>query len=288
MGNNISKEHINETLGTITNSAIVPTPEDAKRAISIDDNTPYVIADAFNGNPLGLIGMVMEIRKSKGRCPSNIQEDCKKLQFSAEPIPDIKIDDKSIISSPVLRQSIVIDKNIAANVSFFSFLSAQCGANTFFSLNVFDQMSAYASMKDPSWKTGLATWKKDNSELMEDTSICYLLGVYGFVQKFIVSKKFIKYDGQLKGGYTGININGELATSTEEYSLNILYGLNTIIIRRPIELEERLRKLKKFKDYSQPNELGILRPTAAEKIYLSSATGSVWIPPMKSVYKHRF
>ena len=126
-----------------------------------------------------------------------------------------------------------MDSKLAASVSFLNYLSSELTANTSFSLIVFDQAAGLIDTLDKDWRSGLENWKKENKDLIDDDQICYLFAVAGFIQKNIVRKKYERYTGQAKGGAFGVNINGELSTGTEDYSLDIKFGLTPIVIKRP-------------------------------------------------------
>lgn len=268
------KVRTNKAINEAAEKTSIPTPDSVKSAVAIGENTPFIIADAFNGKPTKILGLVMEIRKVNGKVPSNIYQDCRNLQFCTQPIPGCQIDDSSILTTPTLRQNLIIDQTIASNVGFFSFLSAQMNANTYFRVNVMDQMSAIVDFHDDSWKTGVLKWKDNNQDLLDDDNICYLLGISGFVQKYVITKKYVKYDGKVKGGAYGININGELATSREEFQLSILYGLQTVIIKRPLEVTNAILNTTPKSTFAIPVN-GIFKPTKDEVNLLKTVTGSL-------------
>jgi len=139
----------------------------------------------------------------------------------------------SKLKSPVLRQSIIVDMNLASKVAFLSYLSGELSASSSFSLMVFDQARGLVDQTDPQWRPGVEKWKTENQDLINDPDICYLFAISGFIQKNIIRKKFEKYDGKLSAGAFGVNINGELSTGTDEYSMDVKFGLTPIVLKRP-------------------------------------------------------
>lgn len=101
-------------------------------------------------------------------------------------------------------------------------------------------VSSLVDVHDDSWNTGLNQWRESNKDLMTDPNICYLLVVTGMVQKNIIRKKYVKFEAKAKGGAFGVNINGELYSSTEDFSLDTRFGLTVSVIRRPFEEQSSL------------------------------------------------
>jgi len=229
-------KHDTETINSVMNSEVAakePIVEKSKiqELLNIDENIPYIQCDPFVGNPFSLLGRVVEVRKVNGKIPKSINTS--NIEFSPLPIPGIVKELDSILKNPVLRQSVIINNNLSANIGMFNYLNAELDSESVFSINVIDQSAALVDVQDPSWAAGLKSWKNENSDLFIDDDICYLYVIVGFIQKQIIRKKFKKFDVKATGGAFGININGKLHTSTDEYSMDIRYGLTPAILKRP-------------------------------------------------------
>ena len=262
MGANDDIDHINDTMNKkVAEKTDVASKDEVTRKLKLNDQTAYIEADAFIGNPNSLLGRVIEIRKQKGKCPETLNDPDYRFDFSNFAIPGVKVDENSILKAPVLRSSLIVNKEVSVNVGFLNYLSAQLDAKSFFSLMVFDQAAALADVHDNSWHDNVKKWEIDNQNLIDDPDVCYLFAVIGFVQKNIVRKKYIKYDGSAKGGAYGVNISGEISTSTEEYSLDIRFGLTPTILKRP---DSKLLGIKSL----------VAGPTEAELRLFGSATGA--------------
>jgi len=262
MGANNSTKHVNEAMdGSVAERTNVATKEEATKKLKLDDQTAYIEADAFIANPYSLLGRVIQIRKIDGACPTTLHDPSYKFEFTTLPIPNVKIDESSKLKEPILRSSIIVNKELSLNVSFLSYLSAQLDAKSFFSLMVFDQTTGLVDVRDTSWPASIKQWKQDNQDLITDPEVCYLFAVIGFVQKNIVRKKYIKYEAGAKGGAYGVNINGELSTSTEEYSLDMRFGLTPAILKRPDPTYDFTKTM-------------LVNPTTTEKELFSSLTGA--------------
>jgi hypothetical protein len=262
MGANNDTKHINDAMNNnVSEQTNVATKEEAAKKLKLDDQTAYIEADAFVANPYSLLGRVIQIRKINGACPNTLNDPDYKFEFTISPIPNIKIDEASKLKEPILRSSIIIDKQLSLNVSFLSYLSAQLDAKSFFSLMVFDQTTGLVDVHDNGWTNSVKQWKEENQDLITDPDVCYLFAVTGFVQKNIVRKKYIKFDASAKGGAYGVNINGELSTSTEEYSLDMRFGLTPGILKRPGKKNDFTKTL-------------VVNPTIIESQLFGSLTGA--------------
>lgn len=234
MGRNASKEHINKVMDeSVASNVKPPTPDEAIKALKIDMQTAWIDADAFIADPYALLGQVIQIRKSKGGdCPASLSDPGFAAELTPIPVP-CKLKESSKLSQPLLRKSIIVDQHLAASVSFLNYLSAEMTEDTSFSLMVFDQAAGLLDMTDAAWEKGLDDWKARNQALINDPEVCFLFAIAGFTQKNIVRKKYKKYSGKGRGGAFGVNINGELSTSTEDYLLDIKFGLTPIVLKRP-------------------------------------------------------
>lgn len=238
MGTNNSTEHINATMNKDVSEGIkTTTSQELIKKVQVDDKTAYIEANAFVANPYSLLGRVIEVRKKNGICPQTLKDADANIEFSPLPISGVIVDEKSKIKEPVLRSSIVVDQKLCESVSFLSYLNGQLDANSYFSLMVFDQATGLVDVQDTGWANGLHQWKVDNAQIINDPDVCFLYAIIGIVQKHIVRKKYIKFNAGVKGGAYGLNVNGELATSTEEYSLDVIFGLTPAIMKRSGNLD---------------------------------------------------
>jgi hypothetical protein len=261
MAGDNSTGHINEVMNqTVAEKTTVPQQEETITKLNLKSHTAFIDADPFIANPYGLLGMVLQIRKQNGQCPTNLSDPNFQYEFTPFPVKR-KVDESSLLREPKLRSSIVVDQNLAANVAFLSYLKAELSAESFFSLMVFDQTAGIIDQHDPEWPENVKAWKQQNQDLLLDPEICYLFAITGFVQKNIVRKKYKKFKADAKGGAYGLNISGELATSTEEYSLDIKFGILPIILKRPSPV-------------SKPDVTLLMNPYHHELALFAGLTGS--------------
>jgi len=234
MGNN-STEHINEVMNQdVAESKTIPSAGETQKMLALQNNMLYIGADAYVGNPYALLGTVLEVRKTGEDCPTVANTENASIEFSVFKIPGIEIDESSKIKEPIKRQSILVDRKLSGEVSFLNYLTGEFEGESSFSLMVFDQAAGLVNRENDSWNKGVQFWMADNKvSILDDPSVCYVYAVIGFVQKYIIRRKYNKFTAGAKGGSFGVNLNGQLYTSSEDYSLDVRYGLQTVILKRP-------------------------------------------------------
>lgn len=223
----------------VLDSLAPATPGDLRTGLGLED-IPYIRDDTFIANPAALLGQVVEIRKVGGACPSSLAVSEGAATFSNEPLSAFKVDDKSLISTPVKRDSQIVTQQAAATVSFLNYLSSSLDAKSVYSIILFDQSGGRVDDKDATWKTSIQTWVDGHHNIMNDSAICYLWVVKGYIQKNVVRRKFVQAGGSAKGGAYGVNVDGSYHTSTDDYSVDVRFGLSPGIIKRPGEALEGL------------------------------------------------
>ncbi len=255
--------HINEAMKDIADSQPVATVNELKQKTDVNDRTAYIMADAYTANPSKILGRVAVVRKdSDGKCQPNLTGDATvKFDFLISAIRGFTIDAQSLNSKPELRGSILVDRELCAQAGFLNVLNGQLKQDETFSLVVMDQARGFVNFQDEAWDTAVEAWTTKNKEIMEDENICYIFVVTEFVVKNIIKKKFRKLTGEVRGGAYGVNIGGKLSTSTDEYSLDIIFGITPSVIKRPgvpiagrriekSELEASVDELKLFSNSS--------------------------------------
>ncbi|GAA0564765.1 hypothetical protein [Chitinophaga japonensis] len=280
MGQNADKDHVNKVMNeSVAGKVIVPSTREAISKLNLDLQMAYIDADAYTADPYAILGQVIQVRKKDGQCPASFNEAGYPAELTPFPVAH-KVNEASRLTKPVLRSSIMVDKSLAASVSFLSYLSAELNAETSFSVLVMDQATGLVDTKDASWRTGLDQWKKDNADLLNDPEICYLFVVMGFVQKNIIRKKYEKYTGKAQGGAWGVNLNGELSTATEQFALDIKFGLTPAVLKRPSPagvIDSRGFAATK----AALKGAASLAPTADEIMLFSSIKGELTMPKRK-------
>lgn len=233
MGKKHTTEELNENANSYITKEKVYDAIEAQKKLGIKTHTAYIEADAFHGNPYSLLGRVIVIRKKDGKCPDGISGSDFISDYAPIPITGIQIDENSKIKTPIKRGSIIVTKELSAGVSFLNYLSGEFSKSDSFSIMLYDQLTGLVDVHSPTWQTGLNNWIQQNAYLLQDPEVCYLYAIVGIVQKHVIRKSFTKLDTKIKGGAYGINVNGELHTSNEDFSLDIRYGLTPVILKSP-------------------------------------------------------
>jgi hypothetical protein len=234
MGQELKKDHINAELNKISVMTNVISMIEAEKKLGLHKITPYIEADSFTGNPYSLLGRVIEVRKGHGEeCPNSIVDPNSQIEFSMTQVVGFEEDKSARLNAPVQRGSIIVNQELSLKLGFLNFLSAQLDTQTTFSLIVFDEAAGLVNTNSILWTNAVNEWKTNNAEIMNDPDVCYVFTVIGFVQKNIIKKRFKEFNVGQQGGFYGLNLDGKLYTSTEDFSLDIRFGLTPAIIKRP-------------------------------------------------------
>jgi hypothetical protein len=259
-------EHINEVMrNEVAGENKIPSLVDAQTKLTAKNDLIYITSDPFNGNPIALLGSVLEIRKINGACPTTLNASDASIEFSATKITGIDIDEDSILKEPAKRASIMVDKKLSVELNVLNYLSGQFDGESSFSIMLFDQTSGLVDRNSDKWKTRLDVWKAENKDILDSPEVCYVVAVIGFVQKYIIRRKFEKFKAGAKGGAFGVNLNGDLFTSKEDFSLDIRYGLQTVVLKRPTGAVAKGLDVLKTQVESKPEEAKLFSMIAANK-----------------------
>ena len=231
MGKNHTTKQINDNANEYFAKEKIYDALEAQNKLGIKSYTAYVEADAFIGNPYSLLGRVMMIRRKNEKCPESLADKGFVTELAPLPISGVQVDDESKIDQPIKRGSLVVSKELSTKVGFLSYLSSQLTVNSKFSIIVFDQLTGLVDVQAPSWPLGLNQWISNNTYLLQDPDVCYLYAIVGIVQKNVIRKKYTKLDAKAGGGAYGINIDGEIHTSNEEYFLDMRFGLTPVLLK---------------------------------------------------------
>jgi len=220
-----STKHINDIMNShVAKHVNTQAANETKELLELGKSQIYIEDDASIANPYSLLGRVL--------VESGFGQD-KEYHFHTFPIP-IEVDEKSKLRQPLKTKSFVVDKKLSSGIRFLNFLNSQLDTESLFSVIVFTQAVGLVDDRKASYQPSIIEWIRANQQYEGYQDSNHLI-VTGFVQKNIIRKKYKKFDIKNKGGAYGINFNGNLYTSTEDYSLDIRFGLT-------------LRTLPKFPD----------------------------------------
>lgn len=241
----------------ISNQAL-PNSEEVTKQFGNDNYQTFIKDDSFLGDPNNLLGQVFCIRKDKNNC--NSLTSINKVTFEAYAVVDSLLNRGSIDTKPTLRSSRIINKKIAANINFLSYISGGWEEKDIINIQVIDQALARVN-EDDKWVRALNKYKSAHKELFQDANICYIFVIKGYVQKNIISKSFKSDSLSSSGGIYGIKVDGKYYHSDESYDLDIVFGLSSSVLKRPSNLTNN-KSISHF-------EID-LEPTDSEKQLLSA------------------
>ncbi len=223
MGKNPSTEHVNKSMNSfVASQKALATEKEIRSEFMATDTLMYFKNDTYIAKPQNLLGKVFYKREGKAKTESFLVAI------------DAKVDEESLLESPVTRSEILLDKKASASVGFLKFLSASASAEDVYELRVIDNAAARVIDRGVEWTNALMKWMALplSETIIKDPKVAEIMVVTGVVQKYITKKVYRKFDAKVKGGAFGINIGGSLYTSSSEFTLDIVYGLDFAYLPR--------------------------------------------------------
>lgn len=223
MGNTAkpTTEHVNNVMNeSVAEQKAKATLETVKKEFEADDALRYLRNDSFNAGPSSLLGKIFYEKEG--------ESTLKRWALSVTP----KIDEASVLKEPITRMELIVENKVAANIEFLSFLSSSLSADEVYEVKVIDNAAVRLVDHGEEWEKSLINWMQSpfNHEIINDPKVKSIGIVTGVVQKFIISKKYRKFDASVKGGAYGVNVGGELYTSTSQYSFDTRYGIDLVYL----------------------------------------------------------
>jgi hypothetical protein len=216
---NVTTEHVNMIMNDrVANQKMIATVDEVRRAFQSTDTLRYIKNDTYIANPKGLLGNVFVEHEEEG------SSKLERFLISVEAV----VDKESILKSPQARTELILDTKAMAAVDLFSFISLDGSAEEVYELRVIDNAAARLIDKGAKWEAALRNWMSNSfaKTIITDPTVGSIGIVTGVVQKYITTKKYRKFDVNAKGGAFGVNLAGSLYTSSSEFSLDIVYGLD--------------------------------------------------------------
>lgn len=219
------REHISEGVSLTGAGAL-------KRMFMDEDGVRFLRNAAVDANPSSLLGAVYYMKGTDRDLVRHtravaVTEDASATQ-----------------NKPVVMQEILIDSGGAAELDALSVVSFTLGAKEVLELRTIKTRSARADQRPGKWDDALDAWeaKSANRTLLDNPDVASILVVGGISQYFITAKSFTKYEGSAKGGGWGVNVGGELYTSSSLSTLDIVYAIEAIELRSSRHQERRMQR----------------------------------------------
>lgn len=237
MGNgNATKEHVNEVMSNnIAEKKLLVNPIEVKKQFDSKESLRYIKNDTYIANPSGLLGKVFYEKKNS--------DDLEAFIF---PISG-KVNSESVLKSPQTRVEMILDSKAAGSIGIMSYLSLTLCENEVFEFRVIDNTAARIIDNGDEWEKSILKWLDSpiSKTIIDDNNVERIGVVTGIVQKYISTKKYKKFETNVKGGAFGVNVGGELYTSSSEYALDIVYGLDLVYLPKVTTKKEFVEVIKK-------------------------------------------
>jgi hypothetical protein len=266
MGNTTkpSTEHINSVMNeSVAEQRAKATIETVKKEFEADDALRYLKNDSFSAGPASLLGKIFYEKEG--------EPTLKRWALSITP----KVDEASVLKEPITRMELIVENKVAANIEFLSFLSSGLSSDEIYEVKVIDNAVVRLVDHGEEWEKCLISWMQSpfNHEIINDPKVKSIGIVTGVVQKFIISKKYKKFDASVKGGAYGVNVGGELYTSTTEYSFDTRYGIDLVYlpaVKSVAEFSDVVSKGIKVQNSNQLAAINSMLKEADEKAFFES------------------
>jgi hypothetical protein len=264
MGGNSSTEHINETMNSeVATAKPVATLNDLRQALPTTDTLRYVKNDTFIADPTLLLGRVYyEKVGSNALIPFHTRIT-------------VAVDERSLLKSPQTMSELVIDSKMSASAEVLSFVSLSLSNDELYELRVINNAAGRAQDSGDAWDQALKKWLDNplSQLLINSKKVGSVSVVTGVVQKYLTSKKYRKFEAGVKGGGWGVNVAGSLYTSSSEFQLDVIYGLDLVSFGRAEDVNEFAENVALGKRLTTPDELA----SVSAKFYnMASSRASIF------------
>lgn len=229
-----STNHVNETMN---NDVAAPVPvasqEELQKAIPARDSLRYVKNDTYVTDVSAILGRVY----------------CEKIG-SDTLIPfyipvSASVDPASKLTAPQTVSELIVDSKLKAKVEALSFLSVDVTAEELLEVRVINNSSARVVDRGDEWESAISKWLANPlcQALINNQKVGTISVVTGAIQKYFTTKKYKKFEAGAKGGGWGVNVEGSLYTSTSQYELSVVYGLDLVTFKQAENVNEFVENL---------------------------------------------
>lgn len=232
----LSTKHVNDAMNQgIAEARPIASPDDLQKAVPTRDALRYVKNDTFVADVSAILGRIYyEKIGSDMLIPFYIS-------IAAA------VDPSSKLSAPQTVSELIVDSKVKGKVEALSFLSADLSAEELLEVRVINNASARLVDKGDEWEVAIKKWLNDPlcQTLVNNPSVGTISVVTGAVQKYFTTKKYKKFEAGAKGGGWGVNVEGSLYTSTSQFELSVVYGLDLVTFKQVENVNEFSENLAK-------------------------------------------
>ena len=229
MGDTFTTKHVNEAMNKeVAEARPIAKPADIQKAVPIRDSLRYVQNDTYVADVSAILGRVYyEKIGSDTLLPFYIS-------IAAA------VDPNSKLSAPQTVSELIVDSKIKVKAEALSFLSADLSTEELLEVRVINNASARVIDKGDDWEAAITKWLNNPicQNLINNPSVGTISVVTGAVQKYFTTKKYRKFEAGAKGGGWGVNVEGSLYTSTSQFELSVVYGLDLVTFKQADNVNE--------------------------------------------------
>jgi len=236
MGDIFTTKHVNDAMNKeIAEARPIAKAEDLQKALPIHDSLRYVKNDTYIADVSAVLGRVYyEKVGSDSLLPFYISIEA-------------TVDPRSKLSAPQTVSELIVDSKIRANVEALAFLSAHLSAEELLEVRVINNGSARVVDRGDEWEAAITKWLNNPlcQNLINNPTVGTISVVTGAVQKYFTTKKYKKFEAGAKGGGWGVNVEGSLYTSTSQFELSVIYGLDLVTFKQAENINDFAENIAK-------------------------------------------
>jgi hypothetical protein len=223
MGDTVSTEHVNKKMNSdIAEEQRRAKPEELRAAIPTKDSLRYVKNATFIADVSALLGLVYY---------EKIGSDALRPFYISV---NADIDPTSKLGAPQTYSELIVDSRAKLTVEALSLISVNVSAEELLEVRIIDNSVARVVLRGDAWEAAINKWLNNPlcHSLVNDPTVGTISVVTGAVQKYFTTKKYKKFEAGTKGGGWGVNVEGSLYTSTSEFDLSVIYGLDLVTFKQ--------------------------------------------------------
>lgn len=225
----LTTEHVNDAMDSeVSDSRARAKIDEVRRAFPVSESLRFVKNDTYVADPTAILGRVYYETQGSDR-----------LEPFHTGIP-VEISQKSLLSAPLTVAELIIDGKLGASADVMGLVSLDVTATEVLELRVIDNATARAVTQGEAWELALSRWLSSplNASLISSPRFTTVSVVTGVVQKYLTSKKYRKFEAGAKGGGWGVNVEGSLYTSSSDFVLDVVYGIDLVTLVHRERVEE--------------------------------------------------
>jgi hypothetical protein len=223
MSDIFSTKHVNDAMNSsVADARPIAKTEDLQKAIPTSDTLRYVKNDTFVADVSALLGLVYYERiGSEALRPFYINVS-------------VDVDPNSKLTTPQMVSELIIDSKGKLAVEALSLISTSVAAEEMLEVRIINNSAARIVQQGDAWEAAVNKWLNNPlcHSLVNDPKVGTISVVTGAIQKYFITKKYKKFEAGVKGGGWGVNVDGSLYTSTSQFELSVIYGLDLVTFKQ--------------------------------------------------------